>query len=650
MDNNGYPDRQRGMALLMVILVLAALAAIGTPFVISMRLQEQGAARSIAEQRARLGARSARDHAVSTLFDTHHSRERETWQPGSTAPDLVDDLDELAIHFPSSFSSNALGGEGPRTLTVRGNGNLILDSRVEDEQGKINLNTAMPNLIGNLLAGSHLSESIAYDQEIEALPLDDTSSFPTDDDPDTIDGVVVILNPVFFTVEAISYTGKTDKALTGIFRGQYLSGTWSHVEGWPVFDLRGLKVFLHRLANLSDGHIATFRTPLGIRQIADWSVVPFFLQTLAVVGLSFDNMAEWGLTPEMLVRAGIDPSILKKDEQEVDEAEYRKARKLFLDNNIPREVVDLLESVRGKAAVIEASVVLERLDIDLSKAQGNAFKGVYQTFIAPELKKIKNQSKKYFPGAVVAYQQIYNLPGMETFSAHNYEQIRQYITTSSTQPRPWSQEQMVQGEITNSALMGVPQMRLPRYDFFNPGTVVRIRSISDPSKVEYGLAAGAFPTPRGGFRGMGRGGIFQGGVILKEPLKHEWSEREAMVSASLRHPININTAPRRVIEATITGLSIERFGERFNAVTVEEARAVTDLLMEAIPIEGYEAFREVVETARSGGHLDGQDTAAILLNALNPNHPRLSISTTGFCFATSDIYTVESGGVFRNPA
>ncbi|MGE4620428.1 MAG: hypothetical protein AAEJ04_11535, partial [Planctomycetota bacterium] len=650
MVDSARSARESGMALLMVILVLAALAAIGTPFVISMRLQEQGAARSVADQRARLGARSARDHAVSTLFDTHHSREREQWEPGTAAPDLIDDLDELAIEFPPIINSTALGSVGPEDYTIRGTGDLILDSHVEDEQGKINLNTAMPNLIGNLLAGSHLSETITYDQELEELPLDDTSSFPADDDPDTVDGVVVILNPVFFTVEAVSYTGKTESALTGVFRGQYLSGTWTHQEGWPVFDLRGLKVFLHRLANLSDGQIATFRTPLGIRQIADWSVVPYFLQTLAVVGLSFDNMTEWGLTPEMLVRAGIDPSVLKQEDEVVDEAEYRKARKLFLDNNIPREVVDLVESVRGKAAVIEASEVLERMDIDLGKAEGNAFKGVYQTFIAPELKKIRKQSKKYFPGAIQAYQEIFDLPGMETFSAFNYEEIRQFITTSSTQPRAWSQEQMVEGEITNSALMGVPQMRLPRYDFFNPGTVIRIRSINDPSKVEYGLAAGAFPTPRGGFRGMGRGGIFQGGVIFKEPLRLEWGEREAMLSASLRHPVNINSAPRKVIEAVLTGLSTDRFGQRFNAVTVSEARKLTDQILEAIPIAGFEKFREVVEGAQQVAELEGEDVTAILINALNPNHPRLSISTTGFCFATSDIYTVESQGVSRNPA
>ncbi len=635
------------MALLMVILVLSALAAIGTPFVISMKLQEKGAARSLAQQRASLAAQSARSHALSKLFDTHHSRERDRWRPGTEAPDLIDGLDELKVDFPATITSVPVVGTAPEVFQMRGDSAVILDARVTDEQGKININSAMPNLIGNMLAGSHLSEAISYETDIGELPLDDTSSFPADDDPETVDGVVVILNPLFFTVEAISYTGKTEKALTGIFRGQYLSGTWEHQKGWPVFDLRGLKVFLHRLANLSDGDIATFRTPIGIRQIADWSVVPYFLQTLAVVGLSFENMADWGLTTEMLVRAGIDPSLLQKEPEEVDEAEYRKARKLFLDNNIPKEVVDLLESIRGKAAVIEAAEVVE--GFGLTKARGNAFKGVYLTFIAPELKKIKKRGKSYFPSAILAYQEIFDIPGMETFSAFEFEQIRDLITTSSTQPRAWSQEQMVEGEITNSALLGVPQMRLPRYDFFNPGTVVRIRSINDPSKVEYGLAAGAFPTPRGGFRGMGTGAIFQGGVILKEPLKFEWAEREAMVSAALRHPININTAPRRVIEAVLTGLSTDRFEQNFNGVTVKEARGLTDLLLEAMPISGFAAFREVVEAAQLSGVLDGGDSESILINALNPNQPRLSISTTGFCYATSEIYTVESTGVARSP-
>ncbi len=640
---------QSGMALLMVVLVLAALAAIGTPFLASMRLQESGSAKTLADHKARLAARSARDHAVSHLFDTHHSRERDYWNPGQNAGDLVDTLDDLNVVFPSSLETESLDSSEAIDLVMRGTGDRILDARVTDEQGKVNINTAMPNLVGNLLAGSHLSDNITFDQELEILPLDDTSMFPADDDPDTIDGVVVILNPIFFTTEAVSYTGKTEAGLTGVFRGQYLSGTWEHQKGWPVFDLRGYKTFLHRLANLSDGEIASFRTPLGIRQIADWSVVPYFLQTLAVVGLSMDNMAEWGLTPEMLIRAGLDPSILSREPEEVDEEKYREARKLFLDNGIPREVIDLVESVRGKAGVIEASEVVERFG-GLDRARGNAFKGVYQTFISPQLKRIRSQSKKYFPGAVAAYQEIFDIPDMETISAREFENIREYITTNSTMPRSWSQEQMVEGEISNSALLGVPQMRLPRYDFINPGTVVRIRSANDPNKVEFGLAAGAFPTPRGGFRGAGRGGIFQGGVILKEPLKYEWAEREALVSASLRHPININTAPPRVIQAVLTGVSTQRFGREFNSVTVSEARKLTDRLMQEMPIDGFEEFRMIVENAQLSGELDGTDSDALLINALNPNHPRLSVSTTGFCYRTHDVYTIQSTGVSRNNA
>ncbi|MDG1455450.1 MAG: hypothetical protein P8R38_04530, partial [Planctomycetota bacterium] len=73
MVKDRYQNKpESGMALLMVVLVLAALTAIGTPFLVSMRLQEAGSAKSLATHKARLAAKSARDHAVSHLFDTHH--------------------------------------------------------------------------------------------------------------------------------------------------------------------------------------------------------------------------------------------------------------------------------------------------------------------------------------------------------------------------------------------------------------------------------------------------------------------------------------------------------------------------------------------------------------------------------------------------
>ncbi|HIA28162.1 MAG TPA: hypothetical protein EYN79_08645, partial [Planctomycetes bacterium] len=647
------PERngERGIALLLVILVLTALVAIGTPFAISMKLQERGSFHSTAREEADLAVTSARNHAVAHLFGTHPSREREATAVGEVPGDKFDGLEELQVEFSTELLLTGVpGSQLPDTYTMRGLGNQTLDARVEDEQGKININTAMPNLIGNLLAGSHLARNISYTEKLEELPLEDTSSFPTDGDPDTIDGVVVILNPLFFTVEALSYTGKTETGLTGVFRGQYLSGTWEHQKGWPVFDLRGLKVFLHRYYNLSDGEIDTFRTPMGIRQIADWSVVPYFLQTMAIVGLNVRNMRDFGLTPEMLVRAGLDQMFLERKEEEVDEEDYREARRKLLSVGFPREAVDLVESFRGKAAVVQVSEIAERFD--LQRAQANAFKGVFSTFIKAELARMKLHSRTYFPKAVEAYKEIYNLPSMETFDAADYELIRDLITTESSIPRLWSQEQVVEDEISTSAIIGVPSFRLGRYDFFNPGTLVRIRSLKDPSKVEYVLAAGAFPTPRGGFRGLGRGAqsIFQGGVILKEPLKYDYGPREAVASAMLRHPININTAKRKVIEAVLTGISTERFSQNFNSVTAVEARGLTDLIIEAAPIQDFGQFRDIVTEAQTSRVINGNDATAILLNAINPNHPRLSISTTGFCYSTGDVYTIEASSVVRNPA
>lgn len=642
---------ERGIALILVVLVLTALVAIGTPFAISMKLHERGSFQYTAREEANLAVTSARNHAVAQLFSTHPSREREASERNSVPGDKFDGLDELEVEFDTEFTTVPVqGSDSPQLYTMHGSGNQTLDARVEDEQGKININTAMPNLIGNLLAGSHLARNISYTEKLDELPLDDTTSFPSDGDPDTIDGVVVILNPLFFTVEALSYTGKTETGLTGVFRGQYLSGTWEHQKGWPVFDIRGLKVFLHRYYNLSDGEIDTFRTPMGIRQIADWSVVPYFLQTMAVFGLNVRNMSDFGLTPEMLVRAGLDQALLKRSEEEVDESEYRDARRKLLKVGIPREAVDMVESFRGKAAVIQVSEIADRFD--LQQAQANAFKGVFSTFIKAEMARMKIHSRTYFPKAIEAFKVIYDIPSMETFDAADYELIRDLITTESSIPRLWSQEQLVEDRISTSAIVGVPSFRLGRYDFFNPGTLVRVRSISDPSKVEYVLAAGAFPTPRGGFRGLGRGAqsIFQGGVILKEPLKNEYGPREALVSAMLRHPININTANRKVIAAVLTGISTERFSRNFNSVTVSEARELADLLVEAAPIQDFGQFRLIISDAQSSNVIDGNDASAILLNAADPNHPRLSISTTGFCYSTGDVYTIESSSVVRNSA
>lgn len=663
--------RRHGMALLMVVLVLAALLMIGTPFILSMKLQEQGSIQTVAAQQARLAATTARNLAVSQLFESHPSRESEealelevgSPEGGDTtriqvAPRDVDSLDELTVTLPDTLRLRPLGGarDGvppePRELSLRNAEGAILAVSVEDEQGKVNLNTAPPILLGNLLGGSQLSEDLDLEADLTEIPLVDTAGFPADDDPDTVDGVVVILNPLIFTLEAVSYRGKTDKALTGCFRGEYFSIPQMHRKGWPVFDLRALKVYLNRTYNSEQGMLRTYRTPKAIREIAEWSIVPYFLENLAMLGLNVRNMEDFGLTVDMLVRAGLDQALLERNEAPVDEDALREARKKLREVGAPKEALELLEKFRGPGALIEAAKLADQFEV--GRAETAAFSVAFETVIKRELKKIQANTQKYFPKALVAYQQIFELPGLETFTASDYEALEDLITTHSTLPAEWTEEQVVIGNITQIPLLGFPTLQVANYSWFNPGTLIRVRSAIDPAKVEYHIAMGAIPLGNIG-RGRGqrmRGTVFNGGIILKEPLRFEYAEREPLVSAALRHPVNVNTAPRRVIEAVLSGISLVDMGGQVRfVVTSEEARALAELLLENRPLHGFEDLRRLVELARERGILDeDQDERLILLNAINPLHNSLSVSTTGFCFASGDVYTVESTGLINSLA
>lgn len=661
--------QERGMALILVILVLSALLMIGTPFVLSMILQEQGASQSVAKERARLAAHSARNHAVAHLFSTHPSRERGQLMESDLGDLLtqqvpaekVDELAELSVSFPSelliepiSQDEEAAGieAEALSTYTMRSGQGQILSASIEDEQGKVNLNTAPPILLGNLLGGTQLSERIQLEESTTEIPVLDTSVFETDDDPDTVDGIVVIMNPLIFTMEAISYRGKTDTHLTGCFRGEYLSVPQEHAKGWPVFDLRAFKVYLHRYYNAGDGEIRTYRTPQAIREIAEWSIVPYFLENLAALGLNLRNIEDFGLTGEMLLRAGLDEMLLERKEvEEYDEKAYRKAKRALKKSGISAEMIELLEKFRGPVAMIEAAEVLGKLE-------GGGFGMALLTDrvekeVKKQLKRIQKNTKKYFPKAIEAYKEIYDQPGMETFSARDYGRIRDLITTTSRVPVEWSDEQMVIGEISNNSLVGFPSLQVANYSWFNPGTLVRVRSNSDPSKVEYHIAMGAIPSPSGGGRGAQlRGAVFAGGVVLKENLRFKYEEREAMVSAMLRHPVNINSAPERVIRAILSGLSVVNQSASVRwVVDSKEAAKLAAKIVDSRPIQGFEHLKVIVTEAKSEGILDhDRDVRTILTNAQNPNHNTLSVSSVGFCYTTGDVYSIEASGVVNGPS
>ena len=66
---------RRGVALIMVLLVLSTLAVIGAPFVISMALQDKASSHFAGSVTARLAAESVRNHAIAGLAGSVHGVE-----------------------------------------------------------------------------------------------------------------------------------------------------------------------------------------------------------------------------------------------------------------------------------------------------------------------------------------------------------------------------------------------------------------------------------------------------------------------------------------------------------------------------------------------------------------------------------------------
>ena len=111
----------------MVMLVLAALVVIGTPFVLSMRIHEEGSVKTLADRQADLAQTSARNHAIATLMATHESREDGVFEPenrlGVHPEDQgipngkFDDSEELDVDL-GFLATVPFVGEEPATLST----------------------------------------------------------------------------------------------------------------------------------------------------------------------------------------------------------------------------------------------------------------------------------------------------------------------------------------------------------------------------------------------------------------------------------------------------------------------------------------------------------------------------------------------------
>jgi hypothetical protein len=175
---------ESGVAIIMVIVVLAGLLVLAAPFVFSMIAHSQSARSDLHALSAKEGADAAVAHALARL---HSATLYDSADPRNTRLATVTRADQLKI--PMDFA-NASEAFKELNVNVKSGTGALWSATVEDEQGKINLHTAPPALLGNLLGSALLTAKPAKGSL--ALKVDDASVFHSDDDPATVDGAVCV--------------------------------------------------------------------------------------------------------------------------------------------------------------------------------------------------------------------------------------------------------------------------------------------------------------------------------------------------------------------------------------------------------------------------------------------------------------------------
>ncbi|MDP6539163.1 MAG: hypothetical protein QF903_00615 [Planctomycetota bacterium] len=156
---SGHAGRRgrRGFALITVILVLAALLVLCTPFLLTARNADRSSSQQFDRRQAELAVDAGVVHARSVLEATHFSLDASPW---------ADSIDEITVtnEFAPDFldASDATG--------------VMWDLEVADIAGRIDLDSAPPQVLANMIgASSRLVQPVT--DEDEEIPLASVSGF-----------------------------------------------------------------------------------------------------------------------------------------------------------------------------------------------------------------------------------------------------------------------------------------------------------------------------------------------------------------------------------------------------------------------------------------------------------------------------------------
>jgi hypothetical protein len=690
-----------GVALILVLLVLSSLAILGAPFVVSMMLHDRASRAFAGATAARLGAESARNHAIAQLESTAYAVEwerrrqeletearprllgrsddsrrdssprtktdrgtlagagRDRSSGDRSRPAVVQSLPEAlrvsaagpspaehdppedskpralsTLDLPPEAPEDPTARDAPRRVDFQDPRGVTASVEVSDEQGKINLNSAPPHLIAAVFGTSQLARPLAPKDSV--VYLDDATVFRGDAEAESVDGAVVVVHPASRDAEAIVYRRRSDTELLDCSRGDFLSlvSEQTFPVGSFVYDLRGWKLGFHRFwsrahGGFHGGTLTELRSIEAMREIAEWQAAALFVSLLRAEEISIEDLEAAGARTGALERAGLDPSLFAEGAQKTDirrENAYKDAVKALRRARFSTGLLKRIEEQRGPQVIVDLAArvegakrdEVEKIEADFEKALA-AEKG---------RRRRTRAGGKYLAQALERLIDLYKIPGIETVLAEDVERHRDAFTVHSTLPALWSEPQAL---LSALSLAGPDyKVAVPRPGEFNPGTVVRLRRHGE-SEAEFNLVRAC-------------AGAIEGEVELAFPPRSSAAEHGATISALGRHPVNANTASRRVLRAVFTGV---RGADGDEVVTPYEADRLAALVESRRPLRGHEDFYKLLDSASKSDVIESGDVLPLLVNAVQPTHISLRQSTTGLCYASRDVYTIESRGILR---
>ncbi len=644
--SNGDPlarrRTRRGVALVIALIILAVLSLLGAPFAASMLLRRRQSMRastvtqlrnaaSDLRNRARVGLRATHEDSETREFDDAYPPEsRPIPGPMSAVNQNRRRTSTRRDNEPSVRPQDvdSTGELTPEELVFREeyeNGLRIFAQGVlSDEQGKVDVATASFLLLGNLVGSSHLAEAVEADDT--RLPLTNADAFPSDGDRYTRDGLLVIYSDQSGAFEAVTYRSRMGNELFGVDRGELLSIPQGHAEGSLVMDARALKIFLHRFW----GTGRPCATLTGIRQINDWSLVRFFV----------DQLWQYHLTAKDIPRMKLLARLLGSRDDEIDMDEVQKAEEKLLNAGFDRDLLDEAARVLGEAAVCSIADSLHEEDVEKLLKE-------LKTEIKRDQAALRRGSR-YLRESASRLDELLADDGLEAFTALDLERYRDILTVHAQPVATWSPETAASGYLRRGAFV----LSARSNPYLGQGSIVRLQGIAGGND-HINLVTGQRPFVMGPYAGKALGSAV---LTRRVPggIRSAAKEGRILASARLRSPVNINTAPYSVLVATLKGVQLKSGAVRLTKgeaksepITEKQARALAGMIWGRVPLAGVEQLAAVFREAQENQTVTQEQALALLINAVNPLSPRLSLSTCGFTFATAETYGLSVLGVAR---